>query len=99
MANALWFKTWHHSTNKESVPPPGIDFKLSEKELEAQTALAEKGDVYAMEKLWLYYGVYMEDLPQFKYWERKIIEAAKAGNQKARNLLPSWESYDSWANS
>lgn len=79
----------NYNISKELVYSPSNSFDLSKTEFQEALKLAQKGDVYAMEKLVMYDGVYMS-IEENQYWQNKILEAAKAGNLEARRFFPDW---------
>ncbi len=68
----------------ENAPSPSNSYGLSDVEVKDLTARAEKGDVDAMNRLSLFYGINQQDVvAQFMWMER----AADAGDLNAREFL------------
>jgi hypothetical protein len=72
------------SAGEESAPSPSNSFALSEHETLSLTKAAEGGDVSAMNRLALHYGIHRQDLPRQLYW---LEQAGNAGDEDARKFV------------
>jgi TPR repeat protein len=70
--------------SSDSAPSPSDSYGLSVAELNELTAEAERGDVIAMNRLALYYGVNQQDDRTELAW---LERAADAGDSHAREFL------------